>query len=680
MDLARSFYINYLAKVKPALIEKFSLMRLLTDDKDTDIFSDEAFLLGEELDSDWRYLCHLARLKDYVEEVDITKFKDSVAYWVTPKEHTWFGDSVEFDKRFYDAVHKVVAKNFKTVEPQFTVDEYINNRAIWGVGGAVLAEERANLYEVIDGKPVKVKHSKWTFAWTVNNSTIKHGMLRKRKQFAKAFVKKEVRKSRAVISSDIWTYLKMDYISKTMLDEYFKGDERSTLWMTQDQRMQMWEKLTHFTNGWRMPVDQGEFDQQQKRSMVLAVIKALKYYMLLSATRYHDDITKVFDLILYALDGGTISVDGSIYEYLNGVLSGWKWTALIDTIISLTIAQLSIDMCSEAGRTPQLYHLYVQGDDCDYSLGSKEDCIAVMAAYRAMGWIVHPKKSYISKTRDEFLRRAMTPGHVDGYPARSPTSILWSNPVKTIVPFGFSSATEVCDKWHRFGNRLGVQLIDEAAIDISRSLKLNIGDTRRWLHTPSSVGGAGYKPYSHSWLSLPDAEITRGDIISTPAIEQFSSLGDHDLAKTFVTNTVVPIKLRHDTTQFKEVTGRWSTNVYTRSILIPKIEMSSFDVKLKPIRTLEQNLEATKNRPMIDWVFRRLTKNMMNEFMQKGIVAVAPRATGLSVEYMSWKWSTRRENIYARILANNGTMNDYKKARLAEEMYWRATNIYAISE
>jgi hypothetical protein len=107
-------------------------------------------------------------------------------------------------------------------------------------------------------------------------------------------------------------------------------------------------------------------------------------------------------------------------EWNNGLPSGWRWTAVLDTIINIASFNVIKDITqSRLGKNIHISNLYAQGDDVILATKTVDTAACIMDTYEKLGYEVHPLKTFISRNRAEFLRRSYEVTGVTGYIARS---------------------------------------------------------------------------------------------------------------------------------------------------------------------------------------------------------------------------------------------------------------------
>lgn len=451
---------SLLAAGKEKLIKKYKLDERAQNVEDLQALSGWAKKKGPDADVDWRYLVDLHRLNDFIKPPDIDEFKEDIRDWVQRRvKHEWNGDEEEWYKRYEKTNLAVLMRSGRMPDKIITVDEFIQNGDLWCTSGSGFEPdaEKLKIYDKKRNVTEEVKKNKWSVRWGLSNYKTKRLLFKKRKQICKAVQKSEPAKVRAVISSDLGLYLKMTYVS-TFLENILRGRQDSTLWMSADDRNGLWQKMA-YDGTWRMPLDQSEFDKNVTLRQVLITIKNIK-----KCVKYYgadDTILEIMDLIEYALDGGYVLVGDERIDIKNGVLSGWRWTALLDTLVNLTELDMAQDWVREnSGIDPGVVALNAQGDDDWLKLKTRQGGIALWLAYESFGLGVNPGKFFLDTRRDEYLRRVMDKNVITGYPARSVASICFRNPVSEKETVGAGRVRSSFGKWKLFAERSDITFYD----------------------------------------------------------------------------------------------------------------------------------------------------------------------------------------------------------------------------
>lgn len=464
-DMGRSIAYHTYCKAlrlcgKGYLIEKYKLDECAKDVLFLRSLSEYFKKRGDEVEKEWRCLVDLHRLSDYLPYPEPKEFIEDIKDWVQRRpKHTWNGDEERWYVEFEKSLRKVLFSRGNKPRKQRSIDWFCKNSDYWCTSGSGFEPEEGKLkVEDLDREEVEeVKKNKWSVRWNMTTGKVKRLLTKRRKQICKAVAKSEPGKVRAVVSSDLGLYLKMSYVS-TFLDQILQGRPDSTLFMSEKQRQELWQSMG-LDGTWRMPIDQSEFDKNVAKRQVMIALKLIKELIIFYGAG--EELVMIMDEIIYAVDGGLIFVGGASFEYLNGVLSGWRWTALLDTLINLAELDMAQRWVQENSKiVVNLLGYNAQGDDDWIKVGTRKEAIALWLAYESFGLYVNPGKFFLSKTRDEYLRRVMEKNVITGYPARSVTSICFRSPLSEREGIGAERVRSVFGRWKLFCERLDTRFED----------------------------------------------------------------------------------------------------------------------------------------------------------------------------------------------------------------------------
>jgi hypothetical protein len=502
------------------LIEKYELDQVMQDLTLVRKLSEFMKKKGQSAEKRWRYLVDLHRLNDFIEPPAVEEFVEDIRDWVQRRPiHTWNGDEDLWYKKFEQAVRTVLFRSGRKPGKQISIDDFITNGDIWCTSGSGFEPEsdKLKVYDKVRREVEEVKKNKWSVRWNLSNYKVKRLIFKRRKQLCKAVAKSEPAKVRAVISSDLGLYLKMTYIS-TFLDQILAGRTDSTLWMSADDRMNLWQDMK-YDGTWRMPLDQSEFDKNVTMRQVAIMLKIIRE--LIAYYGASETMLEIMDLVIYALDGGIVFVGDEKLDIMNGVLSGWRWTALLDTICNLA----EVEMADEWVRTnsaidPGIIKINAQGDDDLFKLKTYQGAVAIWLAYESFGLGVNPGKFFLDKKRDEYLRRVMDENKITGYPARSVASILFRNPVNEAEPVGQARIRSTFGKWKLFAERFDHDLRDPSWMwrkFLQDAVQGTTGITKEivtnFVKLGAMYGGIGYDCDQYAEVLIPPTSILEKDEI-----------------------------------------------------------------------------------------------------------------------------------------------------------------------
>lgn len=196
-----------------------------------------------------------------------------------------------------------------------------------------------------------------------------------------------------------------------------------------------------------------------------------------------------------------------MYPYRGGLLSGWRITSLLGSLVSLAASEYIIERSNLSGSVD----CGVMGDDVvltgsTYSIPSEN----MVQLYNEFGLHANLSKTVSSHT-GEFLRKARSPGGSWAFPALEMKTITHAAPWITNTQYLFEDECAIA--WHTFLSRLLPHCTDP--IFLSQYIhKLTVSDLSnrfgrhipwdKWLSTPLTAGGGGYVERAHhtNWTIL----------------------------------------------------------------------------------------------------------------------------------------------------------------------------------
>lgn len=494
---------------------------------------------------DWKYYVDLQLLRDYLPNAEISQFEYDIERWVTGSvEHKLDGSEAVFLERFERGVQLFVdlapakLQNFTWLTPT----EWAADPGNWARSGA---SDGDRLHLVINGKVKKARKSKWASALAMEKSEVMKMLYSWKKQRNVAIQKRELGKIRAVIAGDLELYLKMSYVGY-FIEAVLAGHPNSTLFMTAEQQYSLWTQMAESTqdDNAKIPIDQSEFDHSINFKMISITNTKIRYLIQRFGGKIKPYLLDIMDRIEYALDGGTIRVGNRVFYYEKGVLSGWRWTALYDTMINageLGAARETVK--ARSGVDPVLPGWNVQGDDVKTECPNYTMAVLLWQAYEEMDFDVNPGKFFITMDTNEYLRQVAWKKQICGYPARAIPAMVWRNPVSRELKRGEERIREQISSWNQIFNRMGHANWKIAISDVASSNKIPKSMVEDILSTPAAAGGLG--------LQLSNPSVWRG-ITKSRANPKFKFLRQPPLARSLAMDWPVT----HD-----ELTDIWSGNI-----------------------------------------------------------------------------------------------------------------------
>lgn len=449
-------------------------------------------------DGEWMKWVDMQTLADYKPLLGDIVFEDDIVDWITGTAvHTLF-DSEELFLILFEAgckeflISAPAAQNRARMRV-ITIDLFCADPAYWQVGGSSSGKKLTLMYK---GKVVGAKRTKNATAMAMSESEVRSMLLGKEKQENMAIQKREKAKVRAVIAGGLRLYLQMSFVSAT-LEQLLAGHPNTTLFMNIKQVADLWIRMGEDTLEGRsvcMPIDQSKFDHVVSKKMIDVVNATIRWFLRLWDLPNIGELERIMDLIEYAIDGGTVTVGKRVIEYQKGILSGWRWTALYDTIVNAGELLAFRGVILHTTGSNVLEDYVCQGDDVRCKLPSYPAATALWTYYEEAGFIVNPRKFFMDTVTDEFLREVAYRGRVRGYPARAVGSLVWRNPVNPEPAKGALRIKEMYSGWKLLFDRTGVYEWNLARKDISRGNAISVADLEALEITPASVGGVGLFP------------------------------------------------------------------------------------------------------------------------------------------------------------------------------------------
>lgn len=188
--------------------------------------------------------------------------------------------------------------------------------------------------------------------------------------------------------------------------------------------------------------------------------------------------------------------------WMNGLPSGWRWTAVMDTILNVcsfrvihAIAEIRL------GRRIWVGNFYAQGDDVIFSCANLSGIHLIIDTYGKLGYQVHFQKTYISRCRGEFLRRSYEEQRVTGYLARTIHGLRFKNPIQddpiSLTEHIYGHLTQ----WHLAYMRGGrADSVVSMLLEDIKGMGVSTKKAASFFLTPNSLGGGGLTRSSNSGL------------------------------------------------------------------------------------------------------------------------------------------------------------------------------------
>jgi hypothetical protein len=438
---------------------------------------------------DWALFVNLETLGGYQQKAE-EQLVDQVVDWVGKGKV--FGAHIAWDRyvrEFFKRRDNVISQD--AFPP---VREFFRDWANWANSGSSDGP-RPDASWTEDGQHVRkqVRKNKWASAAALSTDELLQ--LRREGPVTeyKALAKRETGKVRAVISAGLKSYLRQVYIADVLERGYtsiYSPLLESASSKFSDTYIEDWPSCIRF------PLDQSAFDNHKSRAAMLAVARGMQRMM--EEDGWPEYIVREWQPFLEDLEAkADVNAFGEKIEWKKGLLSGWRFTSLMGTVLNFCETRWALDV-TEAVYPGLRWRAKFMGDDVQLCVNIVEAGLMVMDLLNAAGDEINATKQFISESRDEFLRRVLTRKDNRGYPARAVNVILWRNPIKKEPVRGLERLEEVIEGWSvLFGRILGWVGMDAAAgvnlmmKDLRGASKFGSTEIRRLMGTPRSVGGLG---------------------------------------------------------------------------------------------------------------------------------------------------------------------------------------------
>jgi hypothetical protein len=445
---------------------------------------------------------------DSVDNFDAV-FSKRVSDWLAPSEER-LSDLALSNKLIVDQLPGLFSA-LRPPRPLPPFRDFLLSR-VWATNGALELKV-----------PPGFVHTKAGYAFTASDDELWAWWLQHRNdpEDSDVFIKgDETASFRLVVRTSMQTYLKMAY---TNLDFTAALGTDPRFWTLRDQADKL-KDLTHYqaklADGYySINCDGSGWDEGIGRSITGAFFR-------LKVQRYSQaDPDAALASLPDQVAAGMLSLpDGRRLPYLNGVLSGWGDTLVINSFVNVALMSIA-----NHGAQETVY--FVQGDDNTTLSRQAPDMEKFAAAYEAVGFKLNRSKSSVFRGLYEFLKIVVTPFRAAGFPVRSLRAILFGSADERD---GGNPFFQRADLWIKYFGRIEADPNDELLLrfvhrDINnavpRSARLTWALFADWWNSPRSLGGAGLgdKPIRWTFEYTTDQRTLHG-LVTPPIPTSFRSV------------------------------------------------------------------------------------------------------------------------------------------------------------
>ena len=461
---------------------------------------------GANISPYWRQFCYWELAYGYVPYRTIGEMEAAA--------RTWLGEDLVLggplgEERYmallWEEVTRLFTEEWHRPEKTPTIEEWVKTgrwmKGRGGTGGKTAVE--------VDGKRLISRRMKAVEGVLCSDANVAAGLVRPVRERMVVMQKSEGGKIRPVVKTGDDVNRKMNFLSE-WVERGFFGCKLSTLFAGEKGNEEIDLDLidaVRDASSWKVPLDQGGFDQHQSKYSIAVVLHAMGVF--LRGRDLGDEFGAVWASLWDSLflAGAQVEVGDVVFEWVNGLPSGWRWTAILDTILNIASFRVVVRIAeSRLGSWIPIQHHYAQGDDVIFSTGDLRAVALIIDTFGKLGYEVHPEKTYISRDRAEFLRRSYEWFGVTGYTARTLVGIRFRNPVQAEPLVAAERLYAHLNQWYLAALRGGVPAVcGECYLEDASGDGVDVADAADFAVTPSAVGGAGLDIHSEMGQRLASA-------------------------------------------------------------------------------------------------------------------------------------------------------------------------------
>lgn len=460
---------------------------------------------GNYITPHWRDFSYWETFFGYYPYRDINDLEDYVKRWLVDRH--WTQCSLVTEAQYNDwleqELRSFLREEWRCPETVLPIGDWLK-KGDWMRGKA--GDGDVARYRV-RGKLTRAGRNKGFDAVVYTDANIKRQMFHAAGDKLQVMQKSEPGKVRGCVKAGNNLFRQMDFLSQWVEGGLYSS-RTSTLFAGKRGNEEIDEELVESMQhgGWvKVPLDQSGFDNNQARSSVLRVIKVLRDY-LEPNVRKVDGYDQVWDAVERSVNDPNVTVvlGEKQWRWGNGVPSGWRWTALLDTLLNICSFRVILRCIRDfEGLHITTRGTIAQGDDLLFEVKELSHAERICDWYSRFGFEVNPYKTHFSESRGEFLRRSFDAKGVVGYLPRTILALRFRNPIKMIPPHPILRLQSRFSLWHLATVRGA--LVDRAATlfleDVAQT-RIEPSIAARVACTPASVGGWGVVPYSGWWRAL----------------------------------------------------------------------------------------------------------------------------------------------------------------------------------
>jgi len=449
------------------------------------------------------------------EDYDENEIPEVIDNWVVNEiKHTLDGNENLFYEIFSQGVDEYINK--LTIKPKQHISyyRYLTNISKWGLGGSTNIKLNKNNRIQTDRGLMKIKQTKWSNAIQMDTDDIYYKTLTKDHVDVKLVIKVSKGKVRKVMASDTEFYLICNYLDY-YISKSFETFDSSTLLYNNKQRFYFWCNFANSTlnDKIKLPIDQDSFDQHCSYRMIRICVD--KITDILFSCGMNEMEAKFWkNRVIYLFENNYLIYKDNKIHVKNGLLSGWKWTALLGTMINYSELYI-VRSYEKLFFNNEIDEYNVQGDDIMLILLTNIIIVYfIYIMYIEMNFNINPRKFFNSRKRNEYLRKISENGIVTGYPARTIISFLQPG---LLTQESFDQMERIQTIANNFYIYLRRGDYDISCLSfLKKQMEHELPGSSELLHYPKSRNGLGYSPLileDDNYKVMKHNDIVMGNII-----------------------------------------------------------------------------------------------------------------------------------------------------------------------
>lgn len=323
-----------------------------------------------------------------------------------------------------------------------------------------------------------------------------------RDQVNRAITKAELGKLRMAVAGDMYTYLKMSWITYLVGGAYLKWPGSTIEEDKYEQTDRMLTMLKNISKAWNLPFDYAAFDHQPT-TFALKVIMAV---LVRIAKRnvsldHHEEVEEISRNVLEGMDRATLSVrteDGKTHTFpvTGGLESGLRWTTVVGNGWNTVMSEWVTRLLARLGVPTDVIRRWIRGDDSAIVTDTYAGALLFRQGYEAINAQGSDGKFGIHYGQSEFLRVWYRSDGCHGYMPRAVPGLQQRKPWNA-APWDEESTMAHIFDTVRTLRRRGA---DPSRIDgWWRACKLVWSQVKHlsqdWLQVPKHLGGLGVEPW-----------------------------------------------------------------------------------------------------------------------------------------------------------------------------------------